>query len=376
MSTVKQSEKGFFEECFEKDLPLSELERMIALFPDTKVVTDHLLELRQLESITDMKRGELYPEVIGGGTRLRRTIAKVYGIEMVQAQPNFGCNGCIDTFLSYIQWLECTSSRRKGILVATPTYFRYHHKVEALRIKLLGVPFKPDFKYPVDEVLTTLKEGSPSCLLLVTPNNPTGLPLPDEQLFDILDNVPDDINVAIDRTCANIDPEISTKSLLKKYPHKRIAIFHSFSKYYGMSHLRIGFTVFSNVEMAAEVDRYVPFGLNLEAILKATYILTTTGELGPDKRILSFIKENREAMKKFLERHENYDCSDFKSNYAVLLLPKQLSSREFNRRLVDKGILVMPGPELPNSDERAVRIHTGGPPLYMSRMLEALERLN
>src|SRR5437773_9807079 len=118
--SLKQSETGLYEECFDHDLPLNVLEKILTRFPDTKSVSDVLLELRELDSITDMKRGELYPEVIGSGTRLRRTIAKVYEVEMIQAQPNFGCNGCIDTFLSYIHWLECASSRRKGMVVATP----------------------------------------------------------------------------------------------------------------------------------------------------------------------------------------------------------------------------------------------------------------
>jgi aspartate/methionine/tyrosine aminotransferase len=143
-----------------------------------------------------------------------------------------------------------------------------------------------------------------------------------------------------------------------------------------MSHLRIGFTVFSNQALAAEVDRYLPFGLGLEALLKATYILTTHGELKPDERILSFIRANRHAMQEFLKRHQDYECSDFRSNYAVLTLPEHLSSREFHRRLMDKGIFVMPGHELPVPDERSVRIHTGGPPEFMGRMLDLIESWN
>lgn len=371
--TLKDSEKGLYEKGFDDDLSSQQLARMLRLFPDEEAVAALMFEQREQESFTDMKRGELYPEVIGGVTRLRRVIAKVYGVEMIQAQPNFSCNGCIDTFLSFIQRLELTDSRRNGFMVATPTYFRYYHKVEALRMKMLGVPLDTNYQYPLAAVLETLKHCAPSCLFLVTPNNPTGIPIPDAQLIEILDNVPEGLNVAIDRTCANIEAEISTKALLKKYPHKRIAIFHSFSKYYGMSHLRIGFTVFSNQELAAEVDRYLPFGLGLEALLKATFILTTRGELKPDERILGFIRANQQAMKEFLARHEDYDCSDFKSNYAVLTLPGGLTSREFHRRLLDKGIFVMPGHELPAPDERSVRIHTGGPPAFMNKMLDLVD---
>ena len=370
---VEQSEKGLFEKGFDDDLPQERLERIVGLFPDSETVTDLLLEFREQDSFTDMKRGELYPEVIGGVTRLRRTIASVYDIDMVQAQPNFSCNGCIDTFLSHIQRLELTDNRRNGFMVATPTYFRYYHKVEALRLKLMPIPLLENHQYPLDELLDALKTQKPSCLILVTPNNPTGIPIPDNQLFQILDNVPDDLNVAIDRTCANIEPEVSTKVLLKKYPHKRLVIFHSFSKYYGMSHLRIGFSVFSNPDLAAEVNRYLPFGLNLEALLKATYILSMQGELTPSDGILNNIRANKRLMNDFLDRHPEYSCTDFKSNYAVFFLPKENNSREFYGRLQGKGISVMPGHDLPEPDDYSIRLHVGGKPLFLERMIDTIE---
>lgn len=370
---INQSEKGLFEKGFDEDLPPERFKSILTLFPPSEQVTDLLLELRELDSFTDMKRGELYPEVIGGVTRLRRTIANVYEIEMLQAQPNFSCNGCIDTFLQFIQYLELTDPRRRGLMVATPTYFRYYHKVEALRFKLLGIPLMGNYEYPVDRILSEIKTYNPSCLILVTPNNPTGIPIPDEQLFEILDNVPEDLNIAMDRTCANIDSEVSTKALLKKYSHKRLVIFHSFSKYYAMSHLRIGFSVFSNLDLAAEVNRYLPFGLNLEALLKATYILSAQGELRPNKSILDNIKANKAMMNDFLNKNGGYSCTDFKSNYAIFFLPDSIDSREFYTRLQARGISVMPGHDLPEPDERSIRIHTGGRPLFLQRMIEAIE---
>ena len=370
---VEQSERGLFEKGFDDDLPQERLERIVELFPDSEAVTDLLLEFRELDSFTDMKRGELYPEVIGGVTRLRRTIAKVYTLDMVQAQPNFSCNGCIDTFLSHIQRLELTTTNRNGFMVATPTYFRYYHKVEALRLKLMSIPVLANHEYPLDQLMDALKTQKPSCLILVTPNNPTGIPIPDEQLFQILDNVPDDLNVAIDRTCANIEPEVSTKFLLNKYPHKRLVIFHSFSKYYGMSHLRIGFSVFSNADLAAEVNRYLPFGLNLEALLKATYILSTQGELKPSDGILDNIRANKTLMSDFLNRHPDYSCTDFKSNYAIFFLPKHINSREFYARLQDQGISVMPGHDLPEPDDYSIRLHVGGKQHFMERMIDTIE---
>jgi histidinol-phosphate/aromatic aminotransferase/cobyric acid decarboxylase-like protein len=370
---VEQSEKGLFEKGFDDDLPQERLEKIVQLFPDSEKVTNLLLDFRELESFTDMKRGELYPEVIGGVTRLRRTIAEVYEVDMIQSQPNFSCNGCIDSFLSHIQRLELTDTRRNGFMVATPTYFRYYHKVEALRLKLMAIPLLENHQYPIERLLDALKTKTPSCLILVTPNNPTGIPIPDDELFQILDNVPNEVNIAIDRTCANIEPEVATKTLLQKYPHRRLVIFHSFSKYYGMSHLRIGFSVFSNSDLASEVNRYLPFGLNLEALLKATYILSTQGELKPSDSILNNIKANKSLMSDFLKRHPDYSCTDFKSNYAVFFLPSQMNSREFHGRLEEKGISVMPGHDLPEPDDNSIRLHVGGKPAFLERMIQTIE---
>jgi histidinol-phosphate aminotransferase len=370
---IGQTEKGLFEKGFDDDIPQERFEKLMALFPGAEDVTDGLLEFRDHDEFTDMKRGELYPEVIGGVTRLRRTIASVYEVDMVQAQPNFACNGCIDTFLSFIQRAELTDPRRNGFMVATPTYFRYYNKIDALRMKLMGIAFKETYEYPLERLLDELRTQKPSCLFLVTPNNPTGMPIPDEELFQILDAVPEDVYVAIDRTCANIAPEVSTKTLLKKYPNKNVAIFHSFSKYYGMSHLRIGLSVFTNKAFASEVNRYLPFGLNLEAILKATYILSTQGELKASDRILNNIKQNKAMMAEFLSRHTEYSCTDFKSNYSLFFLPASSTSREFAQKLEERGIFVMPGCDLPEPDDKVVRLHTGGRPVDLQRMIETIE---
>jgi histidinol-phosphate/aromatic aminotransferase/cobyric acid decarboxylase-like protein len=371
---IKQSEKGLFEKGFDDDLPQDTLEKMVGAFPSPSSITDLLLHMREQTGFIDMKRGELYPEIIGGVTRLRRTIAGVYGVDFMQAQPNFSCNGCIDTFLSHIQRLELTNLSRNGLAVATPTYFRYYHKAEALRMRLVGVPYERDFSYPFHQMIDTVRKEKPSCLFIVTPNNPTGLPIPDGQLLELINEMPEDLNIAVDRTCANTEDEISTIDLIRKFPQKRLAVFHSFSKYYGMSHLRIGFSVFSNAELASEVNRYLPFGLGLEPLLRATLLLQSKGELKPGEDILRNIRANNQIMRDFVTLHPGFSCSDFKSNYALFMLPPYLSSREVSPKLSAAGISVMAGHDLPKPDEHVLRIHTGGRPSYLEQLLEILSR--
>jgi histidinol-phosphate/aromatic aminotransferase/cobyric acid decarboxylase-like protein len=362
------------EPIFDQDIPLETLSRLLEDFVSPDEAADIFFALREQEDITDVKRGELYPEVLGWALRLRRVLARVYGVDPVQAQPNFGCNGCIDTLLTFVRHLELSGYHRNGFMAATPTYFRYYHKVQALGMKFFGVPFETGYRYPVERVLAEIRARRPSCLFLVSPNNPTGVPIPDEELYALLDAVPDDLYVAVDRTCANTDQELPTRALLERYPHKKLLVFHSFSKYYGMSHLRIGFAIVADMETAEGLNRHLPFGLNLEALLRANYLLMTQGELRPDPTVLQNIRDSQAIMRDFLARHPDYSCTDFKSNYALLFLPPALDSTALTRHLMTQRILVMPGLELPEPDARYIRIHVGGKLVLLERLLRAIEK--
>jgi histidinol-phosphate aminotransferase len=362
------------EPIFDQDIPISSLSRLLEDFLSPDDAANIFLALREQDEITDVKRGELYPEVLGGALRLRRALARAYGVEPVQAQPNFGCNGCIDTLLTYVRHLELSGHQRSGFMAATPTYFRYYHKVQALGMKFFGVPFEKGYRYPVERILTEVRERRPSCLFLVSPNNPTGLPIPDDELCLLLDSIPEDVYIALDRTCANVDQEIPTRALLERYSGRKLLIFHSLSKYYGMSHLRIGFAFVADKETAAALNNHLPFGLNLEALLRATHLLNTQGELRPDPSVLQNIRDNQTIMREFLTRHPAYSCTDFKSNYALLFLPPPLDSAELTRYLMKQHILVMSGLDLPEPDARYIRIHVGGKPPLLERLIQAIEK--
>jgi histidinol-phosphate/aromatic aminotransferase/cobyric acid decarboxylase-like protein len=121
------------------------------------------------------------------------------------------------------------------------------------------------------------------------------------------------------------------------------------------------------------VNRYLPFGLNLEALLKATHILATRGEFKATPQVLENINDNRRLASEFLGRCPEYKLTDFKSNYTLLTLPDNIDSKEFNARLQPHGIFVMPGHDFPQPNDRVVRLHTGGPKRYLQRVFEMIE---
>jgi len=367
-----QIDRAMHEKELTIDLSTDFFSRLLHIFPTTEYLLDELMAIRNESGLIDMKRGELYPEVIAYSSKLREVLATVYEVDLIQAQPNFGCNGCIDSFLSYTQKLVLTGEKYNGFLAAVPTYFRYYQKAEALGLNLHGIPFESDGSYPVVNIIAATRETNFCFLLLVTPNNPTGVPISDNEIEKILNEVSENLIVVIDRTCVNIDPEISTKDLLKKFSKRNLVIFHSFSKYHSLSHQRIGFTLVSNKKLAEELNSYTPFGLNLYSVFLATNILLSEGQLRPGAKIRDHIKRNSEIMTDFLKKNSDYACSSFKSNYAVLKIPAEITTQDAYQRLLEKGISVMPGHELPVKEKQSLRIHCGGPPEQFDFMLQEM----
>ena len=78
-------------------------------------------------------------------------------------------------------------------------------------------------------------------------------------------------------------------------------------------------------------------------------------------------------MNSFLDQRPDYSCSDFKSNYAVLTLPDNISTHEFQDRMMTRNISVMPGHDLPEVEKRSIRIHCGGPPDHFEMMVNEIE---
>ena len=268
------------------------------------------------------------------------------------------------------------SSSTGGMLVATPTYFRNYNSCRSKRLRMIRVPLaEPAWTLDLDTMLSRLRTEAPTVVWLVTPNNPTGNAIPDEEIATIIDATPDDTLVVMDRTLVNIRPQVASRDLIGRFGHKQLAIMHSFSKYSGLSHLRVGFSLYSNVELGEEVRPLLPLGLGVEAALKGTRIIGRQGVLRPTQHILDNIAGSTRILEDFCGKSADFACTDFVGNYCLLMLPSGLDAGELEAHLSQRGIYIMAGRDFPEPRQDVVRLHTGGHPDYMTRTVEALAAL-
>jgi len=376
---MKNENKVLVDTGFDSDYSTNRIKEFDNIFTSENVLQDFIYKIHEEDNTLDMKRGEFYPEILRCIISMKRGFAAAYKIDEAQCHPNFGSNGSIDTIMTAMKLREINRKinpeTEGGLLVSTPTYFRNYNSASAKQIKLIKVPLKlPTWEIDIDLFLEKLNSVRPTVVFLVTPNNPTGIPLKDSHIIQIIENAPNDTLVVMDRTLVNIQNEIGTEELLNKYKNKQLVILHSFSKYLGLSHLRVGCALYSNVTLAKEIQPHLPLGLGVEGAVKATKYLKENGILKPTEYIINNIRESKNILIKFCQEHPEFTISDFTANYCLLMIPQNLSSKEIVSELQNEGIYVMGSHDFPEPMEGMMRLHTGGKPEYMQRTVDALKK--
>jgi len=376
------SEKGadLVDRGFDSDFGSNRIEQLSSVFGSEVRLQELIDQIHEEDNTIDMKRGEFYPEILRCIASMKRALANAYGIDPRQAHPSFGTNGSIDTIMMAMKLREIErqvdTRHEGGMLVATPTYFRNYNSCVSKRMRMVAVPLlERSWEIDAPRFLRALATEKPTVIFLVTPNNPTGLPIDDDVIVQIIEAVPEDVLTVIDRTLVNITPEVETSEILSRFKHKQVAVLHSLSKYAGMSHLRIGYALYSQLAVAEEIRPLLPLGLAVEGAVKATRLLVNSGPLRPDRRVVENIRGNKQLLTEFCAKYDAFSCTDFVANYCLMQLPSRLQTDDVVSHLIRSGIYVMGGDEFPKPYPGVLRIHTGGAVRYMERLTEALRVL-
>jgi histidinol-phosphate/aromatic aminotransferase/cobyric acid decarboxylase-like protein len=371
----------YIDRGFDSDFSRQRIGELCGLFGSDTELQEFIDRIHEADNAFDMKRGEFYPEILRAIMSLKRAAASSYGIEPSQVHPNFGSNGSIDTIMMAIKLREMTRNldarKEGGVLVTSPTYFRNYNSAASKQLRLVKVPLEePGWNLDLPQMLETTREEKPSAIFLVTPNNPTGLASPDDAIHSIIQEADKETLVVIDRTLANTSNEVPTDELLKKYAHKQVVVLHSFSKYAGMSHLRVGLALYSNPQIAEEIRPLLPLGLGLEGAVKATRYLLSNRVLRPSDHILNNIRTTKQVLAAFVKDSRHYACSDFVGNYCLLILRDGLTSQVVDERLRSAGIYAMGGHDFPEPRNDLIRLHTGGDANLMEKTVEVLKQIS
>ena len=135
----------------------------------------------------------------------------------------------------------------KGEKIMIPSYSWWYYKKiadekEGIKIEYPIVEGEDSFSYDLESMLQIYEEHQPRLVLISSPNNPTGNRLETDDLKTVLRKMKNAVIIIDEAYTLFYDKDtLHLKEIVSEFPN--VLIIRTFSKYYGLAGIRIGFVL-------------------------------------------------------------------------------------------------------------------------------------
>ncbi|EKF39984.1 histidinol phosphate aminotransferase apoenzyme [Nitratireductor indicus C115] len=226
-----------------------------------------------------VQSANLYPDLRFG--RLRAALAERHGVE--EDSLFFGAG--LDDVIKLL--LQAWTSSGDKVLVHIPTFPRYELEARLRGCRVIAVASDRPEVIGIANLERELAQGDVALSFICTPNNPTGATVDNADIARLAQAYPSTLFV-IDE--ALIYP-LEEGAIPLCADHPNLCVLRTFSKYFGLAGLRIGYAIASSeLVRIAEVGR-PPFNMS-EAAVQAAVAALADRQFLPDCKA-TFQKETR-----------------------------------------------------------------------------------
>jgi histidinol-phosphate aminotransferase len=266
-----------------------------------------------------------YPD--GNGYYLKDALAKKLSVSAKSITLGNGSNDILELIpRAYV------CSKDDEVIFSQYAFVVYPLVTKAIGAKAIVTPAN-DFGHDLNAMYEAITDKT-KVIFIANPNNPTGTLLSNEEIYNFLKKVSNEIIVVLDQAYIEyLDVEDVYIDWLKDFPN--LVITRSFSKAYGLAGLRVGYSI-SSEEIADYLNRIrQPFNVNLIAQEAAIAALSDADFLAES------VKVNSDGLLQLEEGFRSLGLKFIKS-HANFISVKVSNSMELNQKLLEKGIIVRP----------------------------------
>jgi histidinol-phosphate aminotransferase len=240
----------------------------------------------------------MYPEI----EPLQRELAKFHGLG---AENVLLANGGDQA----IRWVfETFVEAGSTVVWAAPTFSIYPLSASLRQARIQAIPFAVDFSFPLPDILAALAT-KPSLLVLVSPNNPTGTIVAQEELRQILEKSGETM-VLLDEAYGFFSGQ-DHAAWINEFPN--LIILNSFSKAFALAGMRLGYLL-AKAEMLKEVEKVaLPFALNAASIRAGLAVLA---DMAHARRQISRLQRQKQFLVKSL-LNLGIECRETEANFIL-----------------------------------------------------------
>lgn len=246
-----------------------------------------------------------------------------------------------------------------AVTIPIPSYTMYAI-LAMLRDASLNFVEYPYYQIESEDIIDRSR-GS-KLMFLCSPNNPTGNTIKD--LEDILNDF--DGLVVLDEAYAEFSGESAVDLI---FDYDNLLIVRTFSKFFGLAGLRIGYAVSGNLELIEGLEKIrLPFCINNIAVRAAVAALEN---LDYYIRIRDKIVESREKLAKEIEKFELLEVFPSEANFLLIRVKENIG---LAKKLEKEGVAVRDVTGLMGLKGEHLRITVGRDEENMA-LVEALKRI-
>jgi histidinol-phosphate aminotransferase len=245
----------------------------------------------------------------------------------------------------------------ESLLNFPPTFGMYSFLAGTLGQNVINVVRRPDFSLDIEETIAAARDAR--LVFAVSPNNPTGNLLTENEVLTLLDT---GLPVVLDEAYAEFSGT-SYVGLVRQRPN--LIVMRTLSKWAGLAGLRLGYMVCDPAVVEITMRIKQPYNVNVGAEVAA---LASFEDMELLQQRVVTIREERNRLCKALAELPGFTVFPSASNF-VLCEIESIEAKQLQLRLMDRGIMVR------YFDTPLLRNHlrfTAGRPDQTDRLVAAL----
>ena len=225
----------------------------------------------------------------------------------------------------------------RRLLIPVPSFSEYEAaaRLAGCRIDFFHLQEENQFQL-VPAALIEASTPETEALFLCNPNNPTARLLPKADVLRIVQAAGErGIRVILDEAFIDYAEEASLIGETKRHPH--LIVLRSFTKFYGLPGLRVGYLVADPALRTALEKAQVPWSVNHLAQAAAAASLDDPGYV---RESLAAVEEERRFLSGALSELRGIAVFPSEANYILLKLSDRFDLKALDAALVQAKILV------------------------------------
>ncbi|MDE1763175.1 MAG: threonine-phosphate decarboxylase [Thaumarchaeota archaeon] len=282
----------------------------------------------------------VYPD--SDSAKLKSSLQKYTGVQKDQITVGNGATEIIYNFCKAFLG-------RKNALVPIPVFGEYESAARLHGAKVSHFETM-NLNYDIDGFLKAIPKNH--CTFVCNPNNPTGVLVSQKNMLKILDvSRASSALVFVDECFIELasNPRESIVPKLRKYDN--LFILRSMTKSFGLAGLRVGYGLGSK-KMVEILNRIkIPWNVSGIAQEAATKALSSMSHLEKTRRL---VEKERKFLKNSISKINGFQCYDSDANFV--LIKSRKNSKQLQKKLLKKNILVRDCSSFRGLDDRFIRI--------------------